>query len=71
MITKQYSVEAIDAMRSLCRNKILFGAYVPKSNMISKAYVENELFFQIEEMVRTHMMAGNTPDDLRESKICS
>lgn len=65
-ITRRYSVAEIDDLRVAVRNKILHRNY-NGSYESSGGYREIEVMKQVEEMVRTHMMAGHDAGQLRAS----
>ena len=67
MYHRKYTVEEIDQLRDVIRNRMLWGSYhIPQmpGGSISITYREDELTTRIEEHVRTHMMAGHTAADL-------
>lgn len=64
-LPRSYTVTEIDALRNLCERKFLFGSYqLPKMGGASRSYNEIEKYTAVEEMVRTHMFAGHTAEDL-------
>lgn len=66
---RSYTVREIDALRAACENKWLFGSYrVPDGITIGRSYREGEKTAAVEEMVRTHMLAGHTAEDLLGSE---
>lgn len=67
---RQYTVKEIDELRRCCETKFLYGFYrFPESNEVrhytSRASYEWERSRIVEEMVRTHMLAGHTAKDLK------
>lgn len=68
MKERKYSVAEIDALRSVCRSRCLFGtSYTgPGDACTSWSYDARELAARVEESVRTHMMAGHTAEDIYE-----
>lgn len=63
-----YSVQELAKLRHVVRQKFLYGTYNrPPThilNILSRPYNENDLVAQVEELVRTHMLAGHTAEDL-------
>lgn len=70
MIERAYTVSEIDALRRAIENKWLFGTYAPNfaRGMMSHSYNEVDKVVSVEELVRTHMLAGHTADDLYASE---
>lgn len=69
MSERKYSVSELDALRSAVSNKWLFGNYnISTNGQISRSYREEEKTKVVEEIVRTHMLAGHTADDLLASE---
>jgi hypothetical protein len=83
MSERKYSVSEIDALRQAVRNKYIWGSYrgsqalmsvmkdgacYSDSSMMSRAFNETEMIGSTEEMVRTHMLAGHTAEDLLASE---
>jgi hypothetical protein len=67
---KAYTVREIDALRSVATNKFLWGHYGhPEGNCTSRTYREEEKVACVEQMVRTHMLAGHTAQDLLDSEV--
>lgn len=71
MTDRAYTVSEIDALREACANKWLWGSYRgPQgsySDEPSRVYYGQEKDVAVEQMVRTHMMAGHTAQDLYAS----
>ena len=74
MIERAYTVGEIDGLRAACSNKWLWGSYrgpqvfAGGSGGNSRSYREEELVACVEQMVRTHMLAGQTAADLYASE---
>lgn len=70
MAERAYTVRELDSLRKVVENKWLFGAYVPQPGRGGsfRSYYENEKVKAVEEMVRTHMLAGHTAEDLIQSE---
>jgi len=64
-MSASYTIQEIDQLRRLCRDKIIWGAYLPNWEIprSSGSYREEEVFKKTEEMVRTFMLAGTRPED--------
>jgi hypothetical protein len=68
MTDRAYTVQEIDALRMCCRHKYLWGHYSgPRHDSLSRGYQESDMITAVEEMVRTHMLAGHTADDLKSA----
>lgn len=67
MTDRAYTVREIDGLRACCREMYLWGSYSGPSmySTMSRQYKEQDMVFAVEEMVRTHMMAGLTAQDLK------
>lgn len=67
---RAYTVSELNALRRIIENKWLFGTYDFNSvgNRWSRSYYENEKASCVEKLVRTHMLAGHTADDLIKSE---
>lgn len=69
---RAYTVQELDALREVVKCRLLFGWYqLPrlKTTWVShRSYGEGEKVKAVEEMVRTHMLAGHTADDLIKSE---
>lgn len=65
---RTYTVAEVDALRHVVNNKWLFGSYQGFSSGMSRTYKEAERVACVEEMVRTHMLAGHTAEDLYASE---
>lgn len=72
MSDRKYSVSELDALREAVRTKWLYGRYRPNWHHDgitgSRTYREEEMTKAVEELVRTHMLAGHTADDLYASE---
>lgn len=69
MMERKYSVQELNELRRLCEHKWLFGTYMPTNSCgFSRSYQEIDKIKAVEEMVRTHMIAGHTAEDLRNSE---
>lgn len=66
---RKYSVSELEALRQAVETKWLFGSYSQcgRSGM-SRVYYPDEKTKQVEELVRTHMLAGHTAEDLYASE---
>lgn len=66
---KRYSVSELEALRQAVENKWLYGSYrLPTGSAFSRSYREEEKTKAVEEIVRTHMIAGHTAEDLHASE---
>ena len=67
---RAYTVDELDELRRVVRNRWLWGSYSGSRgiNSISRSYKEVEMNAQVEELVRTHMIAGHTAEDLLASE---
>lgn len=70
MSDRAYTVAEIDDLRQACERKWLYGCYrLPTgAGRGSRCYLEQERAVAVEEMVRTHMVAGHTAEDLYASE---
>lgn len=70
MSEKAYTVSQLDALRDAVENKWLWGSYNGPSGdgSFSRAYKPDEKQKAVEEMVRSHMLAGHSAEDLLESE---
>lgn len=62
----KYSINEIDALRVLCRNKVIWGDYKPSFDgkvRWSAAYDWRDLSRRVEDMVRTFMANETKPED--------
>lgn len=69
---RAYTVKELDALRNVCENRYLFGRYSPLMSVggcFSRTYTETDKYACVEQMVRTHMMAGHTAQDLLDSEL--
>lgn len=68
-IDRAYTVAEIDQLREVVENKWLWGTYRRISGAgYSRSYSGNEKTTAVEQLVRTHMLAGHTADDLLASE---
>lgn len=81
---RAYTVHELDALRQVVESKWLYGwyslpaqrsndegggtGYVWTRGVWSRSYDPNEKVKAVEEMVRTHMLAGHTAEDLIKSE---
>lgn len=64
-MNRAYTVEELDALRRACSNRWLYGTSdLPSGNFMSRSYKEDERVRSVEELVRTHMIAGHVAQDL-------
>lgn len=71
MTERKYSVREIDDLRAVVERKYLWGSYAyvaPAGGGMSRTYRAEEKTVEVEQQVRTHMLAGHTADDLRDSE---
>lgn len=69
MTEKKYSVSELDALRIAVEHKWLWGTYNFSAKQgFSRSYREEEKAKAVEELVRTHMLAGHTAEDLYASE---
>jgi hypothetical protein len=66
-MSRSYTVHEIDRLRVACDHMFLYGCYRGRSGY-SRAYQSADRIKAVEEMVRTHMLAGHTADDLLASE---
>lgn len=71
MTGRSYTVKEVDELRSVIERKWLFGTYGwdEEAMQCSRCYKEGEKTVAVEEMVRTHMLAGHTAEDLIASEV--
>ena len=74
MRDRAYTVAEINALRRALENKWLFGRYNPHQHGVMTAYSriysgEAEMVKCVEELLRAHMLAGHTAEDLYASEI--
>lgn len=67
MREKSYTVKEIDALRAACELKWLFGTTKQPISSVSRSYNETQKTKCVEELVRTHMMAGHTAQDIYDA----
>lgn len=64
-MTRSYTVKELDDLRSVVRDRLLFGTSSNKGGgRTSRPYYGERLIQEVEEAVRTHMMAGHTAQDI-------
>ena len=72
MSERAYTVKELQALRRAVEDKWLFGSYNPDCSRpggrISRSYMETEKIQAVEQLVRTHMLAGHTAADLYDSE---
>lgn len=69
MSDRAYTVHELDALRRVCEYKWLFGTYgLGRNSGMSRSYKPEEKTACVEQIVRTHMMAGHTAEDLCASE---
>jgi hypothetical protein len=66
---RAYTVPEIDALRYACTLRWLYGTTNLPQVAFSRNYCDNEKYRGVEEMVRTHMIAGHTADDLKKADL--
>ena len=66
MTHREYTVEEIDALRAACEMRWLYGSANPEfqDGQCSRSFEEAEKAAAVEQMVRTHILAGHTQSDL-------
>lgn len=66
MDEKRYTAAEVSELRRAVENKYLYGRYGGPlgTHGRSRAYRESDMVAAVEEMVRTHMMAGHVAADL-------
>lgn len=67
MSERSYTVRELDDLRSVVERKWLYGSYGFRDGC-SRSYNEVEKTKCVEELVRTHMLAGHTAQDLLASE---
>jgi hypothetical protein len=67
MTERSYTVSELDGLRQAVEMKWLFGSYT-QAGRCSRAYYERDKTAAVEQLVRTHMLAGHTADDLYASE---
>jgi hypothetical protein len=69
MSDRKYSVGELDQLRRAVEHKWLYGSYLPSTRGgFSRSYRDDEMTKAVEEMVRTHILAGHTAEDLYASE---
>ena len=67
---RKYTLSEIDRMRSAIETKFLFGYWpheisdMPNTGFTGRPYQANEKVIAVEEMLRTHMIAGTDPNEM-------
>lgn len=69
MSERAYTVSEIEALRQAVDTKWLFGSYSPKGMSMSRSYMADEKTYAVEQIMRTHMLAGHTAQDLYASEL--
>lgn len=70
MSERAYTVVELDELRAVVERKWLWGSYRgPLADDGSRAYYPHEKTIEVEELVRTHMLAGHTAADLISSEL--
>lgn len=64
MKERSYTVKEIDDLRSVCRCRFIFGTCVLVKSQGSHGYPADVEQKAVEEIVRTHMIAGHVAQDL-------
>ncbi len=68
MTEKRYTVQEIDALRCACEDRWLFGTTLNKEKgRASRCYNEEGKTKCVEEIVRTHMLAGHIAQDIYDA----
>jgi len=69
MTSRVYTVKELDDLRAACRTRWLYGTTKPPRAGFgtSRQFGEGELDRAVEELVRTHMIAGHTAEDIYEA----
>lgn len=74
MPERAYTVTELDALRQVVEHKWLFGRYTPYATrpgeitLGGRWWKAEEKILSVEAMVRTHMLAGHTAEDLLASE---
>lgn len=75
MSERAYTVREVDELRRAIENKWLYGSYRSPAEyleeggiVMSCSYSEKDKSVAVEQMVRTHMLAGHTACDLLASE---
>lgn len=66
---RAYTPRELDDLRRAVSAKWLYGRYQPRPGIRSRPYALADLAVSVEEMVRTHMMAGHTAEMLVASEL--
>lgn len=62
---RAYTVKEIDALRKACGERVLWGTTKPLAGCVSSdCFAPGETETLTEELVRTHMLAGHTAEDI-------
>lgn len=67
MSERSYTVKEIDDLRNVISDRWLFGTSNPDLHHSSRCYKEEERVHCVEDILRTHMIAGHVAQDLREA----
>jgi hypothetical protein len=66
---RAYTVRELDELREVVEHKWVWGSYRPLPGVRqSRTYSPREKTKCVEELVRTHMIAGHTAEDLIKSE---
>lgn len=71
MIRREYTPKEIEDLRRVLEIKFLHGTYQIQhrdGGIHSRAFFEKDKTAFVENAIRTHMMAGHTAQDLRDSE---
>lgn len=67
-VNRHYTVSELDDLRRVVEDRLLFGtSYNDGRGRVSRQYSKHELEKQVEEQVRTHMIAGHTAQDILDA----
>lgn len=69
MPARAYTPRELDDLRRVVSAKWLYGRYQPRPGTHSRHHSLADLAVSVEEMVRTHMMAGHTAEMLVASEL--
>ena len=67
MAERSYTVAELDALRRVCEDRYIWGTSVAPASIgcrMSRGFSEDEKNAAVEGMVRTHMLAGHTAEDI-------
>ena len=72
MTDRAYTVAELDALRSAVERRWLFGTTAPLNTAcFSRSYNEADKYAAVEQLVRTHMLAGHTAEDIYAADLPS